>query len=151
MSKVKQFNGYAFFVAVMRELDPNFRRKLLAKIQEKSPLLVRLVDEFEFIFNDIVRLDDRSIQIILREIPENEWLSAWKLSNDPIKQLMLKNMSDRKRQEFISAFEHHNKTRVPKRQVVSLQASIGRRIKNMLCAGKLGLRSKRYFTKEYLR
>jgi len=144
MKKLKNFNGYAFFVAVMRELDPPFRTKILDQLKEKSPLLVRLYDEFEFIYNDLMRLDKKSAQIVLREIPEQDWLSAWKLTNEPLKTYLLKCMSDRKRTDFEEAFAIFNKTKLPRPQVVAKQAHIARKIKTMLSQGKISMKSKRF-------
>lgn len=64
----KKLNGLAQFIQMMRSVDPQFRAKLFADLQAKAPHLVTLAELSLFMFEDIVRLDDRSMQAALSKV-----------------------------------------------------------------------------------
>ena len=53
------------------------------------------IEEFLFTFDDIVRLDDRDIQKVLREVDAADLVKALVISNEEVKKKILKNMSIR--------------------------------------------------------
>ena len=137
----RQFNGIGLLLAMLREVDPKFRLELLKRIRQFSPIIARLADHSEFIFSDIKRLDDRGIQKIFDIVPEKDWLIAWKLADEPTRAFLLRNMSERKRKDFLESFATQPK--VLKRRVIAVQSAIAQKIHALLGQGKLGLRSKR--------
>ena len=48
-----------------------------------------------FVFEDIVQLDDRSLQMVLREVDQKDLSLALKATNDEVKNKIYKNMSKR--------------------------------------------------------
>lgn len=134
---LKVINGYAKLVAMFRMLDPVFRVKLLDKLRVGSPLLASLVEQMEFTWWDIPRLDDNSVQKVLSKIPERDWLLAWKLADDSIKSVLLSNMSENRRKEFIEKFDAL--PRVPRVQVQKTMFHIGKQIREMAMRGELNL------------
>ena len=53
------------------------------------------IEEFLFTFDDIVRLDDRDIQKVLREVDAADLVKTLVISNEEVKKKILKNMSIR--------------------------------------------------------
>lgn len=137
----KQFNGPAILVAMFRELGPVFRAKLIAKLRTAAPMFARLVDEFEFIFADLDRLDNKSLQMLLRVVPERDWLMAWKLAPEPLRARLLENMSAPRREDFSKAAAEAPK--VPRSQVYRIQVQIARQAYELLQSGKIHIQSKR--------
>ena len=137
----KQFAGLALFVAILREAPAPLRAAWSAKIARISPILMRIAEEFEFVFGDLARLDDPSLQKILVRLPEKDWLIAWKLTPLNLRQRLLANMSDRRREEFLAAASKLPK--MPRRQVVAVQVQLGKNIRNLLRGGQLSMVSKR--------
>ena len=138
---VRHFHGIALLVAVLREASPLWRQKWLSSLRQAAPSLVRLFDEYEFVFADMVRLDDRGIQLCWRVIPERDLLIAWKLAKPELRERMLANLSARRRESFLAAFAQMPK--MPKGQVLQVQRQIARTVRAFLSEGKAGLCSKR--------
>lgn len=137
----RRFNGVGLLVAMVREADPVFRQKILAQIRSFSPIIARLAEHSAFIYRDIARLDDRGIQLVFSLVPETDWLIAWKLTDEKVRTFLLKNMSERRKKDFLASAENHPK--VLKRRVYAVQAQIARKIHELLRQGKLGLLSRR--------
>ena len=137
----RYFHGTALLVAILREAPAPWRAEWLAKIRVLSPILARLYEEFDFIYRDIARIDARGAQLCLRLISEKDLLVAWKLTGDDVKEVLLRNMSDRRREEFLTAFKAQG--RVPRRQVFQVQRTIARQVRQWLMEGKAGLASRR--------
>lgn len=141
----RQFNGLALLVALLREAPPHWRARWMAKVRAVSPIYARLCDEFDFIYRDLARLDDRGVQLCWRMIPEKDWLVAWKLTPDDIKEVMLRNMTARRREDFLAAFAAQPK--VLRRQVLQVQRQIARQVRQWVMEGKAGLKSRRFVKK----
>jgi len=48
-----------------------------------------------FVFDDLLKLDDKSIQTLLKEVDNSQWSVALKGANDEIKQKVFGNLSQR--------------------------------------------------------
>lgn len=134
-SAPKVLHGYAKLVAMFKVLDTKSYGELLNKLFVGSPLLAKLVEWSDFTWWDIERLDDRSIQKILVEIPERDWLMAWKLATPDVKEILLSNMSTTRQNEFLKAFSEMPK--VPKSQVYRVMFQIGARVRVMAMKGQV--------------
>jgi flagellar motor switch protein FliG len=133
-------------VAILREAPPAWRVRWLEGIRKIAPAYARLCEEYDFIYRDLSRLDDRGAQLAWRVIAESEWLLAWKLTDDDVKETMLRNLSARKREDFLKAFAAQPK--VPRRQVIQVQRLIAQRVRALVMQGKAGLKSRRADTKK---
>lgn len=136
----KKINGLSILANIFRTLDPISKKYFYDKLQQVSPILVLYLEQFEFIYEDIPRLSDPSIQLVLSKIPQSEWLIAFKLSNDLVKQAILRNMSSRVREDFEKSFKALPK--MPKKQVIRVKMFIAKKILSMIQKGQLQLKSR---------
>ncbi len=136
----RRIGGLAVVLAIVRNAEPKFRQELLRKLAVASPVIARLAEEFLFIFDDLRRVDDRGLQLLLRTIPEQEWLDAWKMMAKPVQQRLLANMSAARREDFSAAVAALPK--LPKVKVLRTQMHIARQVRVMIEAGKVQLRQK---------
>ena len=97
---LKTFNGPAILVALLRAVDPVFRQQLLKKLDGKLPWLARLYAQNEVMFDDLLRIDDRGLQHLLRVVPETQWVTAWKKMSPRMQRRVLGNMSNARKLEF---------------------------------------------------
>lgn len=139
--KLVQFNGPALIAAMFRELDPIFRKSLLEKVEKASPILAKTIECLEFHFVDLLRLDDKSLQLMLRTVPQSEWLVAWKLAPKSLCDRLKQNMSERQFQDFEEA--RKSLPKMHKAQVFKVQMLIAKKAKFLLGEGKLSMRSRR--------
>lgn len=70
-------------------------KALLESIEEKNFDLANEIKRLMFLFEDIVQIDDRGIQRILRDVDKRDLALALKVSDDKIKNKIFKNMSER--------------------------------------------------------
>ena len=60
-----------------------------------DPELAETIRKRMFVFEDIITLDDRSIQRVIREVESKDWALSLKASNDAVQERIYKNMSQR--------------------------------------------------------
>jgi len=94
-AQFSQVGGLETVVDIMNTIDRATEREILEKLSEQDPELAEEIRKHLFVFEDIVKLDDRSIQIILREIDTRDLALALKGATDELKEKIFKNMSKR--------------------------------------------------------
>jgi flagellar motor switch protein FliG len=69
--------------------------EILAKIKEGDEQLAQKIEDLMFVFEDLVDVDDRGIQALLREVSSDSLIVALKGASEAIKEKVFKNMSKR--------------------------------------------------------
>ena len=83
-------------VAEMLNLSDRATEKgILETLEAEDPELVEQIRRLMFVFEDILLLDDRGIQSVLKEIENNELSLALKTASDEMKDKVFRNMSER--------------------------------------------------------
>lgn len=80
---------------MLNVMDKNTESAIMSKIEEKDPILSEEIRKLMFVFDDIVKIDDRGIQSLLKEVPNDKLLMALKTANEEIKTKIFKNISQR--------------------------------------------------------
>ncbi len=75
--------------------DRKTEKFIIESLEEEDPELAEEIKKKMFVFEDIVLLDDRSIQRVLREIDGQELAKALKSVDIPVQEKIFKNMSKR--------------------------------------------------------
>ncbi len=88
--------GGAQLVAnILNKSNTTIAKSLLENIEEKDYGLALEIKRLMFLFEDIVTLDDRSIQRVLRDVDKRDLALALKVADEKVKQKIFKNMSER--------------------------------------------------------
>ena len=88
--------GGAQLVAnILNKSNNAVAKALLENIEEKDMNLATEIKRLMFLFEDVITIDDKGIQRILREVDKRDLALALKISDDKIKQKIFKNMSER--------------------------------------------------------
>lgn len=87
--------GLKALVSMLNSVDRSTEKTILESLEEQNPDLAEEIKKLMFVFEDIVILDDRSIQRILREVDTKELALALKGSNEEVRVKVFKNMSER--------------------------------------------------------
>lgn len=97
MSSVEQtaLGGVQPVAEMLNVMDKNTETSIMSRIEEKDPLLAEEIRKLMFVFEDINKIDDRGIQTLLKEIPNDRLLLALKTANEDIKMKIFKNISQR--------------------------------------------------------
>ena len=80
---------------MLNVMDKNTETSIMSRIEEKDPILAEEIRKLMFVFEDIVKIDDKGIQTLLKEIPNDKLLLALKTAPEEIKQKIFKNISQR--------------------------------------------------------
>jgi flagellar motor switch protein FliG len=87
--------GVKSLVEVLNRADRSTEKTIIEALEEQNPELADEIKKLMFVFEDIVVLDDRSIQRVLKDVESKDLALALKGSNDEVKAKIFKNMSER--------------------------------------------------------
>jgi len=81
--------------AILAALDAGAEGAIMEEIGKTDQSLATRIQDLIFVFDDLIELDDRSMQELLRQVPGDELLLALKGADEPLKEKIFKNMSQR--------------------------------------------------------
>jgi flagellar motor switch protein FliG len=87
--------GIDAVVALINSADRTTERNIMEYLEENDPELAEEIKKRLFVFEDIIRLDDRSLQRVLREVDMKELGLALKGATEELRVKFFKNMSKR--------------------------------------------------------
>ena len=87
--------GIDAVVSLVNSADRTTERNIMEYLEENDPELAEEIKKRLFVFEDIMRLDDRSLQRVLREVDLKELSLALKGATEELKSKFFKNMSKR--------------------------------------------------------
>lgn len=87
--------GPKALVDLLNRVDRATERLIMDSLSEKNPELAETVKNMMFVFEDIVQLDDRAVQQILREVDMKELATALKGTAVDVQNKVFANMSER--------------------------------------------------------
>ena len=80
---------------MLTRVDKAVEENVLGKIADKDPVLAENIRSLMFVFDDLVKVDDRGLQELLKEISKEDLPLALKAANDEVRRKFFKNMSSR--------------------------------------------------------
>lgn len=80
---------------MLNVMDKNTEGSIMSRLEERDPLLAEEIRKLMFVFEDIVKIDDRGIQSLLKEVDNAKLLLALKTASEEIKNKVFKNISQR--------------------------------------------------------
>ena len=87
--------GVDAIVEILNTVDRGTEKHIMESLEIEDPELADEIRRKMFVFEDILSLDDRSIQRVLREVDNNELAVALKGANDEVQRIIFNNMSQR--------------------------------------------------------
>ncbi len=97
MGGIQRFKvgGVEKVVEMFNHLERSKEKHILDKLDVMNPPLAEVIRKHLFTFEDIFKLDDRSIQSIMREISNDTLTLAMKASTEEVKEKVFRNISSR--------------------------------------------------------
>ena len=93
--EVSQAGGPKQLVDLLNRVDRATERMILESLSENNPELAEEVKNMMFVFEDIVTLDDRAVQTVLKEVDIKELATAIKGTDKGVMDKIFANMSER--------------------------------------------------------
>ncbi len=87
--------GVDAIVNILNTVDRSTEKHIMESLEIEEPELADEIRKKMFVFEDIMLLDDRAIQRVLRDVDNNDLAIALKGSNDEVQATILKNLSKR--------------------------------------------------------
>ena len=88
-------DGVKELADLLNQTDRATERSILAELERDDPALAERVRELMFVFEDLVTLDDRSLQEVLRQIDAQVLATALKGVATELREAVVRNLSDR--------------------------------------------------------
>lgn len=87
--------GTPYLVEVLSSVDRSTEREILDRLEDEDAEIADEVRRLMFTFEDIITLDARSVQRVLREVQMKDLALALKAARDDLKEHIFSNMSQR--------------------------------------------------------
>jgi len=94
-SQTTRLGGVRHTADIMNYLDSNIEAELMEAIKDADEGLALEIQDLMFVFDNLLEVDDRSIQVILREITTDVLVVALKGADTALQEKIFKNMSKR--------------------------------------------------------
>ena len=88
-------SGVKPLAEILNHADRPTERNVLDQLSETEPELAEEIRRLLFTFEDLIKLDDRSIQLVLKDVDQKDLAIALRGVSDEVKQRVFDNMSER--------------------------------------------------------
>ncbi|HXW36068.1 MAG TPA: flagellar motor switch protein FliG [Acidimicrobiales bacterium] len=137
LGSTSEVGGVSTLVAILNQTDRSSEKQILAELEESDPELAEEIRNEMFVFDDVINLDDRTLQRVLRNVVPKELAVALKGVSDDIREKFLRNMSERAAIDLNEEIELLGPTRVS--QVEAAQTGVVRVVRELDAAGEIVL------------
>jgi flagellar motor switch protein FliG len=125
---------------IINNLEPSQEGIIMEQILQTDEALGSRIQDLIFVFDNLLEIDDRSMQELLRQVPSDKLLLALKGAEDVMKDKILKNMSQRAAEMLKDDLESKGPVRIA--EVEAAQKEILQTARKLAEAGTIALASK---------
>lgn len=133
-----EIGGISPLVEIINRTDRATERLILEALEGRDPELAEEVRSRMFMFEDIVQLDDKAIQLVLRQVETTDLATALKGVRDDVRERVMANLSERARENLVEEIELLGPVRL--RSVEEAQAKVVHQIRALEESGELAVR-----------
>ncbi|ENH98241.1 flagellar motor switch protein G [Gracilibacillus halophilus YIM-C55.5] len=130
-----QTGGIQSVVEVLNDVDRSTERTILDTLEIDDPELAEEIRKRMFVFEDIVALDNRAIQRVIREVENEDLQMALKVASEEVQEIVFNNMSTRMADTFKDEMEFMGPVRL--RDVEEAQSRIVSTIRRLEEIGEI--------------
>lgn len=91
----QEAGGVTHLAEILNQIDGASAEQIIDEIEESDPDLAEEIKANMFVFDDIIFVDDKGLQQVLRSVESNELALALKAATDEVKDKIFRNMSER--------------------------------------------------------
>jgi flagellar motor switch protein FliG len=93
--KTSTMGGAKAAANIINLLEPSQEGMIMEQIVKADQALGARIQDLVFVFDNLLEIDDRSMQELMRQVPSDRLLLALKGADEPLKEKIFKNMSQR--------------------------------------------------------
>lgn len=130
-----QLGGVEPIADMLNLMDKNSEKNIMSRVEEKDPELAEEIRKLMFVFEDLVFVDDKGIQTLLKEVDNQKLVIALKTSPEEVKEKLFRNMSNRAAGMLMEDLEALGPTKLS--DVEKAQSEIVQKCKELESQGKV--------------
>jgi flagellar motor switch protein FliG len=134
-SELSTVGGLQPLVDIINRADRGTERLILEGLEGRSPELAEEVRRRMFMFEDVKMLEDRAVQLVLRQVEMVDLATALKGVAEEVRDKVVRNLSERARENLIEEIELLGPVRL--RNVEESQAKIVQVIRSLEQSGQV--------------
>jgi flagellar motor switch protein FliG len=127
--------GVSSVAQMLNVTDRMTNKSILESLEQESPELVEQIRRLMFVFDDLLKLDDKSIQALLKEVENAQWALALKGASEDLKGKIMGNLSQRAAAMLQEEIQYLGPVRVS--DVEAAQQSIVDTVRRLEDAGEI--------------
>jgi flagellar motor switch protein FliG len=135
--KKAALGGSKVAAEILNGLGTKLEGEVLDALRDSDETLAQAIQDQMFTFEDVVKLEDRAVQTVLREVPADGLVIALKSAQAEIREKFLKNMSQRGAEALREDLESRGPVRVS--EVEAQQKEILKVIRRLADAGEISI------------
>lgn len=140
VKKSSAMGGVDVAADILNFMSGQYESSITEFIRETDPELAQKIQDKMFVFENLLELDDRSIQLLLREVQSETLIVALKGTSDTLKEKIFKNMSSRASEMLREDLEAKGPVRLS--EVESEQKEILKIVRRLVEEGQIVLSGK---------
>ncbi|HEY9040608.1 MAG TPA: flagellar motor switch protein FliG [Rheinheimera sp.] len=94
-TQTAKMGGLKAAADILNYMDTNIEGQLMDSIREHDEEMAQQIQDLMFVFENLIDVDDRGIQVLLREVQQDVLMKALKGTDENLKEKIFKNMSKR--------------------------------------------------------
>ncbi len=127
--------GVSQVAEILNQIDSISAELILSETEEDNPELAARIKQKMFVFEDLILVDDKGLQKLLRNVESKELAIALKAASEAVRQKVLQNMSERAGEMLGEEIESLGAVRM--KEVEDSQQKITRIIQDMEAKGEI--------------
>ncbi len=112
MQSTEKSGGVDMVAEILNLTDRSTEKAIMEGLESEDPDLVEQIRRLMFVFEDIKKVNDKGIQMVLKEVDNSELSLALKTASQELQQKIFKNMSERAAQLIKEDMEYMGPVRV---------------------------------------
>ena len=134
---LSKIGGTKSLATILNRTSISLSKEILTGLEEKDSSVAGEVKRLMFLFEDIINIQDKDIQKILRDVDRKDLAIALKICDDKLKDKIFSNMSERASDLLKEEIQYMGLVKL--KEVESVQAKIVDIIKNLEENGEISL------------
>lgn len=130
----QQLGGVEPIADMLNLMDKTSEKNIMARVEEKDPELAEEIRKLMFVFEDLIHVDDKGIQELLKVVDNTKLCTALKTAPDEVRTKLFKNMSNRAATLLKEDLDAMGPTKVS--DVEKAQQEIVQQLKDLEAKGK---------------
>lgn len=131
--------GVPMVAQILNVTDRMTNKGILESLEQDNAELVDEIKRLMFTFDDLMKLDDKAIQSLLKEVDNSQWSVALKGSNDEIRAKIFSNLSQRAAEMLKEEMEYLGAVRLS--DVEAMQQQIVDTVRRLEESGEIVVQS----------